>query len=217
MMLETQTLKPTHDGRRLKGRRTREEILSTAACMASQEGLEGLTIGKLARRTGMSKSGLFAHFGSKEDLQIAVTDYAASIFRERVIKPALHEDDPLAQLTAVTDGWVSYLEERVFPGGCFFGNASLEFGSRPGPVRDRLRYWMRQLTRHMEDLVEKARCQGRASPKADPVQLVFELHALVQEANYSFQLMDDKKAFQLARRGIRARLGQISTQDLENR
>src|SRR5258707_9265761 len=123
--------------RRPRGLKTRRAILRKAVNLASLEGLEGLTIGKLASELHISKSGLFAHFGSKEDLQCAVVDTARDIFVEKVVRPA-NEFHGLKRLRALCENWLSYGEGKVFPGGCFFSAASLEFDDRPGRVRDQI-------------------------------------------------------------------------------
>src|SRR6202047_3992391 len=123
--------------RRPRGLKTRRAILRKAVNLASLEGLEGLTIGKLASTLRISKSGLFAHFGSKEDLQCAVVDEARDIFVENVVRPAFKLRG-LERLRALCENWLQYGRARVFPGGCFFSAASLEFDDRPGRVRDRI-------------------------------------------------------------------------------
>jgi AcrR family transcriptional regulator len=173
----------------------RDAILERAVEVASEEGLEGLTIGRLSSELGLSKSGLFGHFGSKEELQLAAVDAAGSIFYREVIEPALEEDEGAPRLRAFCDRWVSYLERKVFAGGCFFAAASAEFDSRPGPVRDRLREGQRALR---AELVKQARLAG----VDDPEQLVFELSAVVLAANANYQLLDDEQAFARARRAM---------------
>src|ERR1700680_1932895 len=126
------------DGRRLRGERTHGEILATAVDLGSREGLEGLTIGGLATHAGVSKSGLFAHFGSKQELQLATIEAARAIFLKEVIEPAFTAPAGLARLSAALAAWLAYFRRAVFPGGCFFQAASLEFDGRPGPVRDRV-------------------------------------------------------------------------------
>src|SRR5271163_2849367 len=129
--------------RRPRGLKTRKAILRKAVNLASLEGLEGLTIGKLASALRISKSGLFAHFGSKEDLQCAVVDEAREIFVERVVRPA-YQFQGLKRLRALCENWLAYGEEGVFPGGCFFSAASLEFDDRPGRVREQIVALMKQ-------------------------------------------------------------------------
>ena len=123
---------------RADGARTKAAILQGAARLASVEGLEGLTIGGLAANLSMSKSGLYAHFGSKVELQLATIDEAARVFYAEVVSPALAAEPGRRQLLALCDAYLAYLRRRTFPGGCFFAAAALEMGSRPGPVRDRI-------------------------------------------------------------------------------
>ena len=123
---------------RADGERTRSAILRAAASLATVDGLEGLSIGNLAAATGMSKSGLYAHFGTKQELQLATVDEAERILTEQVIQPALAAPPGLGQLTAACEAFFSYVQRRVFPGGCFFAATALEMGTRPGPVRDRV-------------------------------------------------------------------------------
>ena len=122
-----------------KGERTRQSILDRAVDLASLEGLQGLTIGRLAEELGMSKSGLFAHFGSKEDLQIATIEAASQRYITRDLQPRPCASRAATRASmAICDAWLSYIRRGVFPGGCFFAAASFEFDSRPGPVRDRV-------------------------------------------------------------------------------
>src|SRR5687768_5303763 len=126
----------------MKGVRTRTSILDRAVDLASLEGLQGLTIGRLAEELGMSKSGLFAHFGSKEELQLAVIEAASERYIQEIFLPALALPRGFPRLMAICQSWLSYVERRVFPGGCFFAAASFEFDGRPGPVRDQIRKLM---------------------------------------------------------------------------
>ena len=173
----------------------RDAILERAVELASEEGLEGLTIGRLSSELGLSKSGLFGHFGSKEELQLAAIDAATAIFFREVVEPALESPDGAPRLRAFCDRWVSYLERKVFSGGCFFAAATAEFDGRPGPVRDKLREGQRAL--HAE-LAKHARIAG----VDDPDQLVFEVQSLIVGANASYQLLDDGQAFARARRAV---------------
>jgi AcrR family transcriptional regulator len=177
------------------GAATREAILDRAVDLASTEGLEGLTIGRLASELAMSKSGLFGHFGSKEELQLATIDAAQRRFVSAVVEPALGEPEGGPRLRALCDRFVAYLEGRVFPGGCFWGATMAEFDGRPGPVRDRIRdrvgAWLAELER-----------QATIAGADDPRQLAFELQALGQGANSSFQLFGDPAAFRRARRAM---------------
>ena len=173
----------------------RDAILERAVEVASEEGLEGLTIGRLSSELGLSKSGLFGHFGSKEELQLAAVDAASAIFVREVVAPALAEPEGAPRLRAYSESWVGYLERKVFAGGCFFAAASSEFDGRPGPVRDKLRDGQGQW---LGELANQAKLAG----VEDPDQLVFEISSLVQGANASYQLFDDEDAFARARTAI---------------
>lgn len=180
----------------------RDAILDRAVHLASEEGLEGLTIGRLSTELGLSKSGLFGHFGSKEELQLAAIDTAQAIFYREVVEPVRDEPDGLPRLRAFCDRWIGYLERKVFSGGCFFAAAMTEFDSRPGPVRDKLRDGQMAL------LTELAR-QARIAGAADPEQLVFEISAAVFAANAQHKLLDDETGFVRARRVIDRLLAEL--------
>jgi AcrR family transcriptional regulator len=197
----------TTDGRRLKGRRTRSSILDAAANLASVEGLEGLTIGRLAGELDMSKSGLFAHFGSKEELQLATIEAARAVFVERVVEPARQAPAGLPRLEAFMDAWLTYLREKVFEGGCFFDAIRSEFDSRaPGPVRDAIERDFRDWYALVTKLVRTAQKAGHLRADVDVPQLVFELDAIGAAANLRFQLLRDPKIYDRARTAMRARL-----------
>jgi len=184
-------------GRERTARRTRGAILARAVDLASIEGLEGLTIGRLASDLGMSKSGLFGHFGSKEGLQLAAVDEAATRFASEVVQPALAKPEGEQRLRALCAGYIDYLERGVFAGGCFFGAASIEFDDRPGPVGDRLRDAIGAWVGYLEE-------QARVAGAADPKLVAFELQALGQGANSNFRLFGDPKTFARARAAIDA-------------
>jgi AcrR family transcriptional regulator len=176
-----------------KGARTRAAILERAVDLATVEGLEGLTIGRLATDLGMSKSGLFAHFGSKQDLQLATVAAAADRFRTQVIEPALSAPDGAPRLRAMAEHYFDYLE--TFPGGCFWGATASEYDDRPGPVRDAIAatmdLWIAELER-----------QSKVAGIADPERYAFELYAVVMGANSRFRLSGDRKVFDLARAAL---------------
>jgi AcrR family transcriptional regulator len=178
------------DGRRLRGERTRREILATAVDIGSREGLQALTIGSLASRTGVSKSGLFAHFGSKLQLQLATIDAASAIFAEAVIEPGLGAPEGSERLRATLAAWLDYFRRDVFPGGCFFQAASLEFDDRPGAVRERV---LEAMTRWLDWLGELAR-QSRLADGEDAAQLAFELNAIGLATNWQRRLFADDHA-----------------------
>src|ERR671930_249197 len=189
-----------------KGERTRNAILGTAAALATEEGLEPLSIGRLAEATGMSKSGLFAHFGSKEELQLATVDHAASLFVAEVIAPAREAPRGLARVWALCDHMVDYAERQVFPGGCFFASTSFEFNNRPGPVRDRIEEMIRSWLSYLEHAVEQAQDAGELDASVSAREIAFQLDAFAQAANAQYQLFRDDHVFAEARRAIRERL-----------
>ena len=154
--------------RRSDGERTRRAILSAAASLATVDGLEGLSIGNLAAATRISKSGLYAHFGSKLELQLATVEEAERILDEEVVQPALAADPGLGQLAAACEAFLSYVERRVFPGGCFFAATSLEMGARPGPVRDRLAAVQSDFTALLRSFAATALEQHELPPTRTP-------------------------------------------------
>jgi AcrR family transcriptional regulator len=180
--------------------------------VGSAEGLEAVSLQRLASDLGISKSGLFAHFGSKEELHLATIDAAAQIFGEEVIKPALGEPRGVRRVWALCNSWMSYLERGVFPGGCFFWAVAEEYDSRrPGPVRDSIlekkAYWSYSLQR----AVREAQQAGEIEPDVDPEQLAWELDSLLGGANSGFKSGDGVKALDRGRRAIRERLARAAT------
>jgi AcrR family transcriptional regulator len=195
------------DGRRERGRRTRESILQTAVQIASVEGIDGITIGRLASELGMSKSGLFAHFGSKEELQLATIDTAREIFVETIITPARKAERGLPRLEALMENWLGYMQREVFKGGCFFDAVRGEYNSRPpGPVRNAVWQDFADWSTILVNRVKSAQAQGHLDPDADPEQVAYELDALGGSANVRFQLDRDPRWFDRARASINARL-----------
>ncbi len=176
-----------------KGERTRAAILDRAVDLASVEGLGGLTIGRLASDLRMSKSGLFRHFGSKQDLQLATVRAARDRFVAMVLQPASAAPDGAPRLRAMAEHYLDYLHS--FPGGCFWGATASEFDDRPGPVRDAiaasLDAWMAELVR-----------QAKAAGIADPDRYAFELYAVVMAANARWRLSGDRRTFDLARAAL---------------
>lgn len=207
------TLIATSDARIQKGRQTRHAILQLAMQTASAEGLEGLSLGRLAAEIGMSKSGLFAHFRSKEDLQLAVIDAARALFIQEVILPAEAAAHGVRRLGRLVETWLSYAQRNVFRGGCFFFAASLEFDNRPGPVRDRIRELMTQWLKLLESEIRRAKERGEIRPDADEGQLAFEFNAQIMCANWAHQLLDDGQSLARARRAILERLRGVACED----
>jgi AcrR family transcriptional regulator len=194
------------DGRVERGERTRRQILDAAVDIASVEGLEGLSIGRLALKLEMSKSGLFAAFGSKVDLQLAAVDQAAEIFVEQVVRPAMAAPRGLPRLWSLCASKLDYMQREVFRGGCFFAAASAEFDGRPGPVRDRIAAHMKTWLELLAGAIRRAQDEGHLQRELDAAQLCFEIDSLAQGANWAYQLFGDAAAFDRARRATKARL-----------
>ena len=179
---------------RADGERTREAIVRAAVSLATVDGLEGLSIGNLAAALDMSKSGVYAHFDSKQDLQLATVQEAERIFDAEVIEPALAAAPGLAQLVALCDAYFDHLLRRTFPGGCFFAGAALEMGTRPGPVKERIAAFQGRLAGLVRQLVVAAIERGELPSDEDPEALTFELNGLILAANTSFVLRQDEAA-----------------------
>ena len=192
---------------RADGERTRAAILRAAASLATVEGLEGLSIGHLAAAIGMSKSGLYAHFGSKQELQLATVEEAERILHEEVITPALAARPGRAQLAGACEAYFGYVQRRVFPGGCFFAATALEMGTRPGPVKDRVAAIQSGFTALLRSFAVTALEQHELPAGEDPDRLAFELHAILLAADIKFVLLDDPAVLDLARQVVHQRLG----------
>ena len=210
-MAIAQPAEPT-DRRRIRGLKTRQAILDHAARVGSAEGLDAVSLQRLADDLGISKSGLFAHFGSKEELHLATIDAAAQIFADQVIRPALAQPRGLGRVWALCNSWFSYLERGVFPGGCFFWAVAEEYDSRrAGPVRDSVldkkAYWSYSLKR----AVMEAQHAGEIDSASDPEQLAWELDSLMGGANSGFKSGDGLLALERGRRAIRERLTRAAT------
>jgi AcrR family transcriptional regulator len=182
-----------------KGAGTRAAILDRAVDLASVEGLEGLTIGRLAAELEMSKSGLFAHFGSKQELQLATIDAAVQRFSRTVIEPTLGAPDGAPRLRAMADAYLAHLESG-YSGGCFWASTSAEYDDRPGPVRDAIAAavdaWLAELRR-----------QAGTAGIEDPDRVAFKLYAIVMGANSRYRLSRDRLVFEYARDTIDRVLG----------
>ncbi len=192
--------------RRQDGERSRSAILEAAARLSTVEGLDGLSIGRLADDVGMSKSGLFAHFGSKEELQLATIDTANEIFLADVVVPALAETSPLRRLEALCERFLSHVERSVFPGGCFFASVAAEMDTKPGPVRDRASEIVGGWRGLFTEAIAEAQAGGELDPGEDPEQLAFELQAPLLLANSQYVISGDRAAIERARTGIARRL-----------
>jgi AcrR family transcriptional regulator len=202
---------------RADGERTRGAILRAAASLATVDGLEGLSIGNLAAAIGMSKSGLYAHFGSKQELQLATVQEAGRIFAEEVVQPALAAPAGLAQLAAVCEAFFEHLQRRTFPGGCFFAGAALEMGTRPGPVKEAVAGFQAGFVDLLRGFAAAAIEQHELRADEDPDQLAFELNGVILAADANFVLHDNPAVLDLARQVVRRRLGLGSDGDTGGR
>ena len=178
-----------------------------AVSLATVDGLEGLSIGNLAGSLGMSKSGIYAHFGSKQELQLATVGEAGRIFDAEVIQPALAAEPGLSQLVAVCDAFFDHLMRHTFPGGCFFAGAVLEMGTRPGPVKEEIAAFQSGFSALIRQFIITALEQRELPAHEDPDALTFELNGIILAANANFVLNADPAALELARRIVRRRLG----------
>jgi AcrR family transcriptional regulator len=191
---------------RAPGDRSRARVLEHAAALATLEGLDGVSIARLAAATGMPKSSVYVLFGSKEELQLATIDAARASFIRHVVTPALATTAPGRQrLQRLCDGYLDYIEQRIFPGGCFFVTAAAEMGGRHGPVRDRVALYQNQWRQLLSDTTRDAHAAHELT--ADPDQLSFELGAILAGSNIAAVLHDDNTIIDCARQAIRARLG----------
>src|SRR3954449_8921518 len=203
--------------RRADGERTREAIVRTAVSLATVDGLDGLSIGNLAHALDMSKSGLYAHFGSKQDLQLATVEAASQIFRSQVVEPALAAPAGLQQIVAVCDAFFDYLAGRTFPGGCFFAGAVLEMGTRPGPVKEQIAAFQDGFTALIRQFVVTAIARHELPADEEPDALTFEIGGIILAANTSFVLHQDMATLEMARKVVRRRLGTQSAAASRNR
>jgi AcrR family transcriptional regulator len=195
---------PVH--RQTAGERSRETILEAAAQLATVEGLEGLSIGRLASEVGMSKSGLYAHFSSKLELQLATIATAKDVFQREVIEPGRAAPPGTARILALCDAFLSHVERGVFRGGCFMCSVAAEMNVRPGPVRDRISEFAAGWLGALEDAVREAQSRDEIAPEIDPAQLAFESDALLTLASLAFPLFGDPTILDRARLGVRDRL-----------
>jgi AcrR family transcriptional regulator len=192
--------------RRSDGERSRSAILGEATRLATVEGLQGLSIGRLADAVGMSKSGLYAHFQSKEELQLATIETATAVFAERVTGPAAGAPTASERLRRLADGYLGYVEADTFPGGCFFASALAEVDMQPGPVRDRLVAFLGDWVGGLAAAVREAQGEGTIRGDEDPDQLAFEIEAALFLANAQYVVTRASEPIERARRAIELRL-----------
>ena len=181
---------------------TRESIVAAAVERGSVEGLEGITIGKLATSLRMSKAGVIGHFGSKEALQLAALEQATRTFRAEVWDPVAARPEGIVRLRAIAHAWLSHLEGDTFPGGCFLTAASTEFDGRPGPVRDAVEATLSLWERVLAHDARIATAAGDLPAGTDPLQVAFEMNAIAMAVNQARQLRRDPKAIARGRRAM---------------
>ena len=196
----------TSDGRVARGDRTRTAVLDTAVALATEVGLHGLSLAQLADRLEVSKSGLFAHWRSKEALQLATVDRAVAQWQEMIVAPALHAPRGVRRLSALHEARIDFYAARVLPGGCFFANTEFEYNARPGPVRDRLAEALSRWTALLERLVQEAVDLGELPADLDVPLLAYEIDALGISAVMRSRLLDPDVSYRHARQGLLNRL-----------
>lgn len=189
------------DGRLARGATSRRAVMRAAMDLASVEGLERLSIGALATETAMSKGGIVALFGAKEQLQLATVAAAAEVFRETVVVPALAFKG-IERLHAVVDAWLRYSETRVFRGGCFFAAVSGELAASPAPVREAVVSALKQWYDFLGGTIDRAVAAGEMSPQTDAQQLVFEMTSMLDGANSMSLLLESAEPYARARAAI---------------
>jgi AcrR family transcriptional regulator len=185
-----------------KGQASRATILLAAAKLATTKGLIGLSIGDLAAEVGMSKSGLYAHFKSKEELELATIATAAAIFDSEVLQPVTRAPAGIARLKSLANSFLSHLERRVFPGGCFFAAVAAELDTRPGPARDRVVEVLNSWVSLLRQCILDAQALGEINPLAEADQVVFEIQAMLLAANFLFVMNNDPVRLTQSRRGV---------------
>jgi AcrR family transcriptional regulator len=198
------------EARRSKGEVSRAAILLAAAKLATTKGLDALSIGDLAAEVGMSKSGLYAHFKSKEELELATIETAADIFEREVLRPALAAPAGFPQLRALVDSFLAYLERRVFPGGCFFAAVAMELDTHPGRARDRVVEMQQKWQSLLRQCFLDGQALGKVDAGADVAQAVFETHAALMAANFLFVLMNDPTPLTQGRKAVENVLARLA-------
>jgi AcrR family transcriptional regulator len=186
--------------RRSDGERTHAAILEKAVQVASVEGIHGMSVGRLAEELRVSKSGLYAHFGSKAQLQIETIEAALEIFEREVMLPALAAADGLAQLEVMLDAFFSYVERDVFPGGCFFAGLLAEEDARPGPIHDLVESLERDTVDGIAAMVVAGQSRGEVAADVEADQLAYEIYAFMELANFHFVLFRDRRVLERGRR-----------------
>jgi AcrR family transcriptional regulator len=201
---------PHDEARPSKGEASRAAILLAAAKLATLKGLDGLSIGDLAAEVGMSKSGLYAHFKSKEELELATIDMAAAIFDSEVLQPAARAHAGTERLGTLVDAFLAHLERRVFPGGCFFAAVASELDTRPGPARDRVIEILDQWSALFIQCIVDAQASGAIDARAEVAQAAFEIQAMLLAGNFQFVMTNDPIRLTQARKGVEHVLARLA-------
>lgn len=199
------------DGRLIRGERTRMAILDAAVLLATERGLDGLSLSQLAERLRVSKSGLFAHWRSKEDLQLAAIEHARQQWIEQIVQPALQAPRGVRRLWALHEQRLAFYAADVLPGGCFFANTQFEYGVRPGPVRDRLAEVLAEWMTLLERLLTDAIALGELPESVDPGQVAFEIDAMGVATVLQSRLLNRAAIQRNARAGALHRLRALCT------
>ena len=194
----------------MKGRQTRAAILDAALALAAHIGIEGLSIGGLAEVTGMSKSGVFAHFGSREELQISVVREYHAKFEDEVFRPAMRAARGLPRLRALFDRWVRRVSVEI-DSGCIYISGAVEFDDRPGPVRDALVTMVRTWQRALQRAIRAAVDEGHLRADTEPAQLLFEIHGLILALHHDARFLRHAGAEQRARVAFERLLAHAAT------
>jgi AcrR family transcriptional regulator len=199
------------DAKRVRsdGEQSRERVLEAAVRLSAIEGLERLSLARLAEAVGMSKSGLFGLFGSKEDLQVAILDKARAVFTEEVIAPALAMPAGARRLRGLCEGYLDHISLREWPSGCFFASVASEVGGRPGPIRDRVAVDQKQWVALLTESARRAHERGELPADTSPEQLAFELSAILTGADTAYLLHRDEEILTRVRAALDARIGDV--------
>jgi AcrR family transcriptional regulator len=200
-----------------KGEASRATILLAASKLATTKGLDGLSIGDLAAEVGMSKSGLYAHFKSKEELELATIETAAAIFDREVLQPAARAQGGTQRLWALVDAFLSHLERKVYPGGCFFAAVASELDTRPGAARDRVVAMLERWQSLFRQCVFDAQASGEMDPQAEVAQAAFEIQAMLLAGNFQFVMTNDPIRLTQARRGVEHTLARLAVRKKRNK
>ncbi len=213
VMSNISSLKTSSEGsepRRSKGQTSRDTILLTAAKLATIKGLNGLSLGTLAAEVGMSKSGLYAHFKDKEELALATIETAAVIFDSEVLQPAMQAKAGTERLKAVANSFLSHLERKVFPGGCFFAAVAAELDTNPGPARDLVAEALDKWLSLLRQCILDGQALGEIDINAEVDQAVFEIEAMLSAANFLFVMTEDPIHLKYAQRGVENVLARLA-------